>query len=100
MVHLIPSPMSLTKMLKSTSPKTDLWGTSLISSLLLDIELSVTQQYIPFLHQLQFKALLMSLTSVLPSIFLPILVSCVPSNISIPGLSKVYPRSCKPKPSS
>ena len=37
-VHSIPSPMPLIKMLKSIRPKTDSWGTPLISNLYLDIE--------------------------------------------------------------
>ncbi len=37
-VYSIPSSMSLIKMLKSTSPKTDPWGTPLVTGLHLDIE--------------------------------------------------------------
>ena len=52
-VQLIPSYMSLIKMLKSTSPKTDAWGTPLVTNLHLDIEpltttLSETFQPIPY----------------------------------------------------
>jgi len=37
-VHSIPSLMSMMKMLKSTSPKTDPWGTPLMTSLHLDTQ--------------------------------------------------------------
>lgn len=57
-----------------------------------------SQQYIPFPYQIQFKALMMSSANFLPTIFLPFLVSCVPSHISLPGSSKVCPRLQKLMP--
>jgi len=47
-VHSIPSSMLLMKMLKSTGPKTDPWGTPLVTSLHLDIEPSVTTLSVTF----------------------------------------------------
>ena len=41
-VHLMPSSVSLMKMLKSTSPKTDPWGTPLVTGLYLNIEPLIT----------------------------------------------------------
>ena len=52
-VHSVPSSMSLIKMLKSTNPKRDPWGTSLAISLYLDTEpltLAATFQPIPYLQ--------------------------------------------------
>jgi len=54
-MHSIPSPMSLIKMLKSTGPKTVPWGTLLVTSLHLDIELLITTLCLQPFNQFLFQ---------------------------------------------